>query len=373
MIQIDRRPYDRLSSLVKLLIQQDILSRQAFAVWKKKQVPLLSNIFQYEQKNGMPSIDQLISLDFHPELPLILLNYSTVAHNTLHEYPEGWTPVLRACRGLVIDFDGYVVGLPFLKFFNYLEHAETKLLPNLKFTATKKHDGHLGIIFQYRGQMVLTTRGRFASPSSKLGNEMLKTCINQYWNVNPSLCLLVEMIHPDTQVLTNYFGKVKFVLIGATDAESFVDYGDDYETLTKIAIAFDIELTEQWDGYNLKDLITWMKDRSVDNQEGYVITFSNGLRVKVKFETYIGKMVAAKLSYNYLMRRLLSGNTKKMLLTLPEEIHDTAMRMLGEILILLSTPGEPKDRWRALYTLEGDNASNTFKNTCREFVKTFNH
>lgn len=114
-----------------------------------------------------------------------------------------------------------------------------------------------------------------------------------------------------------------------------------------------------------------MKDRSVTNAEGYVIRFSNGLRVKVKYETYIGEMVKAKLSYTYLMNRFASGNLEKMLSTLDEEIRDTALQMLGEIMLALSHPGTDRQKWQRLYSLvDPDDQTSYFQQVCRNFVKS---
>jgi len=358
-----------LKEFIKTLATNNIRDRKAFRQFCLKNEDLVSALFNYDRYEGMPAIGELLSIDYHETLPLILLNYSTIAHNTLHAFPEGWTPVLRLCRGIVFDTAGNLIALPFPKFFNYNQHPETIELPNLPFKATEKHDGHLGIIFRYNGQLILTTRGRFNSPSSILGNEMLKRYVGEYnWDqIFPeSITALVEMIHPQTFVHKKYYGEKTFIIIGAMNTKKLFDFN--YDKLTRLANLLHVKITQPWSGDNLQNLIQLMKDRSVTNEEGYVIRFENGLRVKIKFESYIGLMVASKLSYSYLMNRMISGNLEKMLATLPEEIYDTAMNMLGKILMDVSSPGTLQQKWTKLYGLN-PTGSSYYKQTCRTFVK----
>jgi hypothetical protein len=72
------------------------------------------------------------------------------------------------------------------------------------------------------------------------------------------------------------------------------------------------------------------------------------------------------------------GNVQRMIDTLPEEIYDEALRMLGRIAIALSQSTvrqdkkrRMKEQWTALYSLEqGENATAYFKSVCRDYVKS---
>jgi len=359
-----------------MLRDANIDSVPAWREWKKRpdNQTRLNHLFDYPASPGMPPINALVDADFHPHLPLVLFNYSPVAHNTLFAFPDGWTAPLRLCRGIVFDLEtSALVALPFPKFFNYGEHPETM---NLKgaYEATLKQDGHLGIIFHYRGRKYLTTRGSFKSPSSKIGNRMLKRYLTAGGDWNNSkldnTTILVEMIHPDTHVHVDYNGIEEFRLIGAMDTATLGD--SNHVQLEEIATALKLPLTQRWTGESLEELVELMQDRTIRNTEGYVVYFPyNHLRVKLKFATYIGLMVAEKLSYSYLMRRYLSGNLQRMLDTLDEELMSTTMQMLGRLLYMASVPGRQKDKWRKLYELEpADRRTNSFEATCREFVKS---
>lgn len=377
-MELTKREYGvkKLQELVAILHAVDVDSVAAWREWKKdpNHLETMNRIFDYPALRGMPPVNALVDASFHPHLPLVLFNYSPVAHNTLYMFPDGWTVPLRLCRGIVFDLETTeLVALPFPKFFNYGEHPETLRLSGL-FEATLKYDGHLGIIFHYRGKKYLTTRGDFGSPSSKLGNRMLEyyQLENHHWQDRQyeRTTLLVEIIHPNTHVHVNYDGAEQFKLVGAMSLGTLKDFT--YPTIELMAHELGISRTKLWTGNSLDDLVALMQDRTVRNTEGYVLHFpATHLRCKLKFATYIGLMVAAKLSYSYLMRRYLSGNLQRMLDTLDEELMGTAMQMLGRLLYTASTPGKQKDKWRKLYELEpADNRTSSFETACREFVKS---
>jgi putative sterol carrier protein len=325
----------KLRSFVKRLVSDRVDSREKFRAWKKQaeNEEFMASCFDYKREGDMPKVTALVDLDFHPSLPLILLNYSKTAHNTLHRFGVmGWTEPLRLCRGTVFDRRSTLVGLPFRKFFNYGEHRETLALPDEPFDATTKHDGHLGIIFWYKGQLVLTTRGVFASRSSKLGAEMLETIARRGdWRTNmpQNVTVLVEMIHPNTKVHVDYEGREDFILIGAFNCRNGHDYN--YQELGSLADTLQVAVAERWTGNNIADLKRLLADLSVKNREGFVARFASGLRVKFKFAAYINEMVKDKLKeapHRYLMMRMMTGTLDKMTGNLEGEIYLETSRMV---------------------------------------------
>jgi hypothetical protein len=367
---------DRLKRLVLCLRNENVHNHQGFKAWVKRSELFMNNVFEYEKLPGMPSITTLVDCDFHPTLPLVIINYTSAAHNTLHAFPLGWTHVLRWCRGIVFDWETVdLVAIPFKKFFNYGKHPETAHLPDdCTFEATVKQDGHLGIMFAYRGQVIITTRGRFSSKTTKLAQEMVNDYPKLIALPPEGSTLLVEIIHPDTRVFTNYDGQKKFILIGAINNTTFEDYW--HASLEVFGQEYGIEVTPIMTGKSIQDLIDLMAS-DVENMEGVVVRYPGG-RVKLKTRNHIGKMVAAKLSYTYLLNRMKDGNVQRMIDTLPEEIYDEALRMLGRIAIALSQSTvrqdkkrRMKEQWTALYSLEqGENATAYFKSVCRDYVKS---
>lgn len=365
-----REAIERLQTFIRLMVRDGANSFQRVGLWKKQNQAWMAEIFDYHQEGKMPPINSLVQVAFHPEQPLILLNYSKVAHNTLHLYDGAWTDVLRLCRGIIFDSAGNLVALPFPKFFNYRKSPETMVLPDVPFVATQKLDGHLGINFWYEDQLYITTRGYFDSPTSIMSTAMQRELAdkNHWRDIFPRhLTILTEIIHPETRILTDY-DYTGFRLIGAYDTHELLDFN--YHGLVYFGNLLNLKLPEIWHGQNIQDLINLMSDRSVQNEEGYVVRFNNDLRVKLKFETYIGKMVNAKMSYKYLMQRFVTGNLEEMLATTEEEVTAVAYKMLGEIMLKVSSPGTPTEKWRRLYELvPKEDRTSSFEAACRDFVK----
>ncbi|MCX6715019.1 MAG: hypothetical protein NTX72_04345 [Candidatus Uhrbacteria bacterium] len=393
-----------LAAVVHRMGLAGIDSREKFREWAKTEHLFLVHAFNYPIAPGMPSIYSLFAADFHPELPLVMFNYTPTAHNTLHAHPEGWTNALRMCRGIVFEMGtGKLIAHPFPKFFNLNEHPETvidTLIEKLKtyrddsysgWYATRKMDGHLGIIFEYHGKLHFTTRGTFGSPSAKLGTKLLRQCEREFdWkkNFDPNFTTLVELVDPSTKVHVNYGAKSGFVLLGAYNRETLVDAsmiadyvgGSQLDNRAWLPIhASRLQMKMGADVYlcpahangsdNLNVLVASMKNRDVVNEEGWVIRLFDGTRVKVKYETYIGLMVQKKLSPTYIMNRVMAGNLEKMLNTLDEEVVPAANEMYGRIMRVVFMTGENKVLWNYLYGLVPPEASTPhYRGICRKFL-----
>lgn len=361
-----------LRTFVGALVKARIKTKAQFRRWKKKPAneKFMAKCLGYRRKEGMPSVTALVEPHFHKELPLIGLNYTNVAHNTLFAFPDGWTPVIRHCRGIIFDRRGNLVAFPFPKFFNYGEHPETLRMTG-PFIATEKHDGHLGIIFAYKDRLHLATRVSFDGPTARLGNRMLRDIDKkQHWTGRfpEGVTVLVEIIHPDTKVHLEYGRDEKFMLIGAYYNQTLEDIVG--SPLVDLGAVLSIPVAERWRGKSLQELRALMRDKDIRNREGIVLRYPGG-RVKHKFESYIGLMVASKLTYGYLMKRLMANNAEKMILTLPEEIVGTARDMIARIqAVVCEVPGDLKARRDYLYGLDpGRQKKQHYRSICRKFIE----
>jgi hypothetical protein len=374
----EREAIKNLGAFVRRLIQDGVCDKAAFREWRKQNKEVMEHYFDYIQFYGsgieIQPITALVSVFFHPEEPLVGLNYTPVAHNTLYRFPAGWTMPLRLCRGIIFDHEGNLAAKPFGKFFNVGENEETKELPDMPFCATEKKDGHLGIIFEFKGKLFATTRGSFESRSALIASEMLKDCIERKkWDSKflADVTTLVEIIHPETKVHVEYGKKSRFILIGAYDRETLYDF--DYEDLCKLGKLLGLKVTERWQGNSLQELKELMKDLSVENKEGYVVRFQNGLRIKFKFATYINMMVKERLGYAYLMKRIVAGNLQKMIENLPEEVYAEAEAMIKKIRLVQSTAFKnksEKEKRQYLYELvDPEKSTSYYRSICRSFLR----
>ncbi len=354
----------RLSSLTRIVAKAEIHDRSDFRAWVKRDgESILAERLAYEREDGMPAISALIQPFFHPDLPFVGWDYSQVAHNTLHGFHEGWTLPLRQCRSLVMDREGRLLAKPFAKFFHQSEHPETRQLPDEPYLAMEKHHGHLGILFRHEKRLHVTTRDTFTHRSAGLARAMIaKNPMRDLWNrhLPENLTVLVEIIHPNTSVIRRYDAS-ELILIGAFDNDALREYN--YAELLALGEHLNLRVAATVEFPSLAEL-SYHVTENVENREGFVVWYERtGLRVKFKYQTYIGKMVAAKLSYSYIIRRLLDGSWAEKMDMLAEEILPAARDMLAKI-----EEGR-KAGAESLFLLESDERrTSEYRKVCREFV-----
>jgi RNA ligase len=211
----------------------------------------------------------------HPTLPLSIYNYSRTT-----QYDGMWDDITLNCRGLVLDNEGNVIAKPFPKFFNYEEHKPEDI-PNENFVVYEKMDGSLGIVFHYNDEWHVATRGSFTSEQAIKGKELLDTQYNVS-SLRKTRTYLFEIIYPENRIVVDYGDDEKLVLLAVMDTESG-------EEIPSSALYFMVE--DGWDVVTTyktwgEDWETLKKEISKDN-EGYVIRFSGGMRMKIKGTEYV--------------------------------------------------------------------------------------
>jgi RNA ligase len=211
--------------------------------------------------------DGLLYKQVHPSLPLTIWNYTEKV-----QYENLWDEVTLMCRGLVTDDTGDIVATPFQKFFNI---EEGKFEPTEKFEVYEKMDGSLGIVFWYRGQWVVATRGSFTSDQANKAREILRKYNTDIMFRHLTFCF--EIIYPENRIVLDYGDDEKLVLLGTFDKNG-------KEMDVEIWSQWGFDVVKKYDGINdYKELKQMVKN----DQEGFVVKFSNGDRVKVKGVEYL--------------------------------------------------------------------------------------
>jgi RNA ligase len=211
--------------------------------------------------------DGLLYKQVHPSLPLTIWNYTEKV-----QYENLWDEVTLMCRGLVTDNEGDIVATPFHKFFNI---EEGKFEPTEKFEVYEKMDGSLGIVFWYRGQWVVATRGSFTSDQANKAREILRKYNTDIMFRHLTFCF--EIIYPENRIVLDYGADEKLVLLGTFDKNG-------KETDSSIWSQWGFDVVKKYDGINdYKQL----KEMVKNDQEGFVVKFSNGDRIKVKGVEYL--------------------------------------------------------------------------------------
>lgn len=243
----------------------------------------------------------------HPNLPLTIWNYSQQT-----QYEGKWDDITLICRGLVtLDETGEVVARPFKKFFNI---EEAKHTPTKDFDVYEKVDGSLGILFNYNNKWIFASRGSFTSEQCIKFKEIFYKNYDDLL-LSRSNTYLFEIIYPENRIVVDYGNKESITMIGGIHTYS----GDELDLEFNSELGF--EVVKTYDG--IKDY-TELKNNIKDNQEGYVIRFSNGDRCKIKGEEYCRlHKIMAETSTTSVWECLKNGDSvSKILENVPDEFFN---------------------------------------------------
>ena len=209
----------------------------------------------------------------HQKLPIAIYKYS---RNCQFEWT--WDNITMNMRGTVLDSEGNVVAKTFPKFFN----IESDNFPNLPFEVFEKLDGSLGVLFNYEGEWHLATQGSFYSEQAIYAKEILERNETYKDVFSEKFTFLFEILYSKNRIVVSYGDEEKLVLLAAFKN----DCGREtpYAELKALAERTGFECAKRYDG--IKDL-TKIKSLIGDNQEGFVIRFSDGTRVKAKGDEYV--------------------------------------------------------------------------------------
>ena len=242
----------------------------------------------------------------HPTLPLSIWNYTPEV-----QYGQLWDEITIQCRGLVTDNKGDIVARPFSKFFNIEEGKHTT---TSEFEVFNKMDGSLGILFNYKGEWILSTRGSFTSDQSIKGKEMLKKYPIEILDANNTY--LFEILYKNNRIVVDYGDYEGLILLGSFNTRTGQEIS--YSEL-KLLKGFDI--VQKYDG--IKDY-TKLKEMVENNSEGFVVRFSNGDRMKVKGQEYLRlHKIMTNISTTGIWEMLSNGgDINKLLVNVPDEFYD---------------------------------------------------
>lgn len=222
----------------------------------------------------------LVMRSKHPEYDLYIYKYAQIV-----QLSRQWDHVTTLCRGIILDSEYNIIAKPFDKFFNAAEHQS---LPDLEFNVYDKFDGSLGIVYHYNNQWNVATPGSFISAQSIYARNILDLVDLSFLNENNTY--LIEIIYPENRIVVkyDYIGLVLLAIFDRTTLNEInVDlYKKCWKSLTNDVVQFKVaEPLGHLSSMPLSDLCNTFG--SGVEMEGYVIKYSNGLRVKVKSPDYV--------------------------------------------------------------------------------------
>lgn len=194
-------------------------------------------------------------------------------------FDRAWNDHTMMARGLIVDEAGKrVVATPFPKFFNVGERGEA--IPDLSFEVFEKLDGSLIILFCHDGQWRAATKGAFASEQAKWARERLAT--EDLSALDPSSTYLCEAIYPSNKIVVDY-GYSALVLLAAYNGHG-LEYP--YDALLTVGEQLGWPIAKRHAVQSVSDLLARAKSLP-SSEEGFVLRFANGHRLKVKGEEYL--------------------------------------------------------------------------------------
>lgn len=225
--------------------------------------------------------NNLIISNKHPEYDIWILNYSPTTQSK-----RLWDDYTVACRGLVIDAEGNILARPFKKFLNYEEHDPSDIDMSKSFEIFEKMDGSLIVLFYYEARMewIVASRGSFISEQCMEAKNMIPNGILSY--LDKTSTYIFEVIYPENRIVVDYGDTRDIILLGIINTLTGheVPYDEIVEGMrTGNKINFSVVKKHDILISNLLEL----KKLEEDNREGFVIRFSDGFRVKIKFAEYI--------------------------------------------------------------------------------------
>lgn len=246
-------------------------------------------------------------IDVKRDGDLALFDYSFECQIT-----KTWNVFTKSARGLVLDLAARrVAALPFPKFFNFEEHKPEEI-PALPFEVYEKYDGSLGIIYYYEGKWRVNTRGSFNSDQAVWGKQWLDANLHNL-ALRPELTYLAELIYPENRIVVNYRGFSGVAFLAAYNTSSGKEVPP-----AGIPSAM---IGRRYDNFENMAAIIEAAKALPGNEEGWVIRFSNGFRVKIKGEQYktLHRMVT-NLSAKRIWESLAAG--LKVSDFLPDDFYD---------------------------------------------------
>ena len=293
--------------------------------------------------NGLPSLDELraaVAARLVSQKTLLtrsgrtylLFNYTPRA-----TFARAWSDVTMAARGLIVcEETGEIVAAPFKKFMNLGEPLGDGSVAGLQdgpFEAFVKLDGSLGILFRADGEVRWATRGSFTSTQSAVAQRIWDARYRQHSRLlldDPEwerLTLLAEIIHPETRVVCRY-GFEDLVLVGARDRRSGEDLA--YERLVAIGERLGMPVVERVEG-DLRALLERAEGLD-ENQEGFVLRWADGYRLKVKGAAYKWlHRVLVNMTPQRIAQEWREGRLEDVMLLMPEEFREEAEAIAAEL------------------------------------------
>jgi RNA ligase len=276
-----------------------------------------------------------IRMQEHPENENIqIFNYTELA-----TFERRWNKYTMSARGLILDTthvklgNVYILAKPFEKFFNYGENPEYE--KDIDFNEIdavyEKMDGSMGVSYFFDDGIRFATRGSFTSEqalkANEIWNEKYATKFSTNFYISFPFTMITEIIYPENRIVVDYGKQEDLVLLGCRTLhqDNFAVRADEngVDSKEKVDILSELLGMPKAKNYimNLEEMMAKKKEIS-SNEEGWIVKFKNGKRLKIKGDEYIrAHKVLYGLSDKAKVTAWANGELEKFTLMLPEEFR----------------------------------------------------
>lgn len=193
-------------------------------------------------------------------------------------FEKKWDPITLISRGLIVDLrEQRVVATPLPKFFNVGETVNA--IPDLAFDVYEKVDGSLIIIYWHDGRWKTATKGSFSSDQAKWAQQHLATYDLRH--LDKGTTYLAEAVYPENRIVVHY-DEAGLVLLAAYDSTG---YEVPFDEIKRVGDRLGWRVANRHAYTSVSDLLVKAKTLP-SSEEGFVLRFENGLRLKVKGDEY---------------------------------------------------------------------------------------
>lgn len=267
----------------------------------------------------------LLSERSHPTFKnLRIFNYTPTV-----QYDGIWDDITLSCRGLVYDVNrGEVVARPFKKFFNMEELSEDDIPKTSNFQVYNKFDGSLGILFNYKSQWIICTRGSFTSDQALKATEMLEDYKSFLIKLDKKNTYLFEIIYPENDSVVDYGDTEMLMLLAAKNTKTGEEQSISPMDWAHVAQPIEVDKGSS--------IFKKLKELNTKNQEGFVIHFpDHDFRFKIKFEDYFK---LHRLMFNFSNRTVWKhirdngwDDINTLIKDIPDEYYNKINKFLEEL------------------------------------------
>lgn len=309
---------------------------------------------KYLKSNSFESLENSLGIvsNFHPTDSRVILNYSQI------NSPKK-DPVVKECRGLVLDRNTYrVIARAFPRFYNLGECPDTESRFDWRScSTTEKVDGSLILVYFYNGEWRVNTRNSFGSgyinDSTVTWEGLVRSILGDKINyLYTDLCYVFELCSPYNKIVRLYNQSQLFLLsvFAYGDTSAFELPRKDIETYANI---LGLNLVHHYP-LNSLDAVTNYIDAVQQNDktfEGFVLRDNNNERIKVKSPTYVALHHLRGEGNNlfspkYLLPIVMAGEIEEVLTYFPE-VRDSLLAVKEKVdkekEVLLNLWGQVKD------------------------------